>query len=542
MLLNEKISKFVKVVKDFISRNYIRLSIVLLFSIFWIYFFLIFDNILKFPEFIFMNLIFVVLFIFLPQNVFVLLALELFLIGFSVFRESSHAIISALQPEFLFALIFISVFSVLFSFLIFSFFKYYDVGFREDKEKITEDKRIYEEVKVSYEINLEALKRRVDILFEEIESEIKSKYDAILKRKGEIIRVFSEGKSKLQEYYSILLKIYSGFLNETRRVQILGNLVSDFVKDLNSSASYMIGFSTELSGFIGGLSSFKFSGTTTTFFDASRTTDHIIDTFGEKISSLIQSISAVNLYNLWENIYGIREHFYVLRKLMQDFLRIPHICYGISIKISQVAASSGDSDVRRRLSAIVQDIDGFSFRISVNIAHISKRINDFDSKISSLSDALDIGLRSFSEVLFSLSDIRSRYFKGIKSRMKVFMEQYEKISDVKNVMLELDKDLEALCSDLSYVIMTTEDLIKKTSSFISSPEFVSFLKDLEDNIQNSSLLVSNIDQLIGGILSRLETLNSLGVPENLMYTYVLKSVPKSEIVKKLLAEISSWHY
>jgi hypothetical protein len=126
--------------------------------------------------------------------------------------------------------------------------------------------------------------------------------------------------------------------------------------------------------------------------------------------------------------------------------------------------------------------------------------------------------------------------------MKVFMEQYEKISDVKNVMLELDKDLEALCSDLSYVVMTTEDLIKKTSSFISSPEFVSFLKDLEDNIQNSHLLLSNIDQLIGGILSRLEALNSLGVPENLMYTYVLKSVPRSEIIKKLLAEISSWHY
>jgi hypothetical protein len=224
---------------------------------------------------------------------------------------------------------------------------------------------------------------------------------------------------------------------------------------------------------------------------------------------------------------------------MQEFLRIPHICYGISIKISQVAASSGDSDVRRRLSAIVQDIDGFSFRISVNIAHISKRISDFDGKISSLSDALDIGLRSFSDVLFSLSDIRSRYFKGIKSRVKVFMEQYEKISDVKNIMLELDKDLEALCSDLSYVVLTTEDLIKKTSSFISSPEFVSFLKDLEDNIQNSSLLVSNMDQLIGGILSRLEALNSLGVPENLMYTYVLKSVHKSEIVKKLLAEISS---
>jgi hypothetical protein len=50
-----------------------------------------------------------------------------------------------------------------------------------------------------------------------------------------------------------------------------------------------------------------------------------------------------------------------------------------------------------------------------------------------------------------------------------------------------------------------------------------------------------MDQLIGGILSRLEALNSLGAPENLMYTYVLKSVPKSEIVKKLLAEISSWH-
>jgi hypothetical protein len=539
MLLNEKTSKFVEVVKDFISRNYIRLSIILLFSIFWIYFFLIFDNILKFPEFIFMNFIFVVLFIFLPQNIFILLALELFLIGFSVFRESSHAIISSFQPEFLFALIFISVFSVLFSFLIFSFFKYYDADFRKDKEKITEDKRIYEEVKVSDEINLEALKRRVDILFEEIESEIKSKYDAILKRKGEIIRVFSEGKSKLQEYYSLLMKIYSGFLNETRRVQIFGNLVSDFVKNLNTSASYMIGFSTELSGFVGSLSSFKFSGTTATFFDASKTTDHITDTFGEKISSLIQSISSVNLYNLWENIYRIREHFYVLRKLMQDFLRIPHICYGISIKISQVAASSGDSDVRRRLSAIVQDIDGFSFRISVNIAHISKRISDFDGKISSLSDALDIGLRSFSDVLFSLSDIRSRYFKGIKSRVKFFMEQYEKISDVKNIMLELDKDLEALCSDLSYVVLTTEDLIKKTSSFISSPEFVSFLKDLEDNIQNSSLLVSNMDQLIGGILSRLEALNSLGVPENLMYTYVLKSVHKSEIVKKLLAEISS---
>jgi hypothetical protein len=539
MLLNEKTSKFVEVVKDFISRNYIRLSIILLFSIFWIYFFLIFDNILKFPEFIFMNFIFVVLFIFLPQNIFILLALELFLIGFSVFRESSHAIISSFQPEFLFALIFISVFSVLFSFLIFSFFKYYDADFRKDKEKITEDKRIYEEVKVSDEINLEALKRRVDILFEEIESEIKSKYDAILKRKGEIIRMFGEGKSKLQEYYSLLMKIYSGFLNETRRVQILGNLVSDFVKNLNTSASYMIGFSTQLSGFVGGLSSFKFSGTTATFFDASKTTDHITDTFGEKISSLIQSISYVNLYNLWENIYRIREHFYVLRKLMQDFLRIPHICYGISIKISQVAASSGDSDVRRRLSAIVQDIDGFSFRISVNIAHISKRISDFDGKISSLSDALDIGLRSFSDVLFSLSDIRSRYFKGIKSRVKFFMEQYEKISDVKNIMLELDKDLEALCSDLSYVVLTTEDLIKKTSSFISSPEFVSFLKDLEDNIQNSSLLVSNMDQLIGGILSRLEALNSLGVPENLMYTYVLKSVHKSEIVKKLLAEISS---
>jgi hypothetical protein len=189
-----------------------------------------------------MNFIFVVLFIFLPQNVFILLALELFLIGFSVFRESSHAIISSLQPEFLFALIFISAFSVLFSFLIFSFFKHYDVDFKKGKEETTKDKRIYEEVKVSDEINLEALKRRVDILFEEIESEIKSKYDAILKRKGEIIRVFSEGKSKLQEYYSLLMKIYSGFLNETRRVQILGNLVSDFAKNLNSSASYTNGY------------------------------------------------------------------------------------------------------------------------------------------------------------------------------------------------------------------------------------------------------------------------------------------------------------
>jgi hypothetical protein len=264
--------------------------------------------------------------------------------------------------------------------------------------------------------------------------------------------------------------------------------------------------------------------------------DFNIQSFRDKLEEFNRSNLVENLLFVQRKFYELKSIFYSFQKVMQDFSRIPHTCYSISIKVLQIASSSGDSDVRRKLSAIVQDIDSFSFKVSVNIKYILSRMQDFENKLLLFSESFDLEVQKVHLLAISINDIGSRYIDLAKNRIEFFNQQYEKILGESDKFSEMDKEIHSIFLKLKEVLAMGEDIKNRVLS-LSSSLLLIVRKELENRIQTLSDILSAVDNLLKNVSEYIGDISSITLPDILAYPQGLKSVQSLKRVNSLMLKI-----
>jgi len=341
----------------------------------------------------------------------------------------------------------------------------------------------------------------------------------------------------LLNYYSILHRIRPRIFNEIQRDKEFKNLIDSFLEKINTS--FTDNFSNVLSDLDkinSSITEINFAQTPISSLRRQRE-DFNIQSFRDKIEEFNRSNLVENIIFVQRKVYGLKSIFYSFQKIMQDFSRIPHTCYSISIKVLQIASSSGDSDVRRNLSAIVQDIDSFSFKVSVNIKYILSRMQDFENKLLSFSEAFELEVQKIQLLSISINDIGSRYVDLAKNRIEFFNEQYEKILGEADKFSEMDKEINSIFLRLKEVLVMSEDIKNRVLS-LSSAQWLLFLrKELDNRIQILSEILSLLDNLLKNVSEYIEDINSITLPDILIYYQGLKSVQYVGKVNSLMLKI-----
>lgn len=523
----------------------LRIPLFLLFFASAIYSFYLLDDIFSFPDIILLNLGFILLaFLPLPDviKVFFSLWLSFFVSGFSILRVSNYSIVNLSDIGFLMASFILFIISFLFSLALILLFKYrlelreLSKGRKEAFGMRGETKFVSTE-QTKREFLVDQLKRKFQLLSQEIESDLKLKHSSILKRRDEIFKSIELNKKNLLNYYSILHRIRPRIFNEIQRDKEFKNLIDSFLEKINTS--FTDNFSNVLSDLDkinSSITEINFAQTPISSLRRQRE-DFNIQSFRDKIEEFNRSNLVENIIFVQRKVYGLKSIFYSFQKIMQDFSRIPHTCYSISIKVLQIASSSGDSDVRRNLSAIVQDIDSFSFKVSVNIKYILSRMQDFENKLLSFSEAFELEVQKIQLLSISINDIGSRYVDLAKNRIEFFNEQYEKILGEADKFSEMDKEINSIFLRLKEVLVMSEDIKNRVLS-LSSAQWLLFLrKELDNRIQILSEILSLLDNLLKNVSEYIEDINSITLPDILIYYQGLKSVQYVGKVNSLMLKI-----
>jgi len=523
----------------------LRIPLFLLFFASAIYSFYLLDDIFSFPDIILLNLGFILLaFLPLPDviKVFFSLWLSFFVSGFSILRVSNYSIVNLSDIGFLMASFILFIISFLFSLALILLFKYrlelreLSKGRKEAFGRRGETKFVSTE-QTKREFLVDQLKRKFQLLSQEIESDLKLKHSSILKRRDEIFKSIELNKKNLLNYYSILHRIRPRIFNEIQRDKEFKNLIDSFLEKTNTS--FTDNFSNVLSDLDkinSSITEINFAQTPISSLRRQRE-DFNIQSFRDKIEEFNRSNLVENIIFVQRKVYGLKSIFYSFQKIMQDFSRIPHTCYSISIKVLQIASSSGDSDVRRNLSAIVQDIDSFSFKVSVNIKYILSRMQDFENKLLSFSEAFELEVQKIQLLSISINDIGSRYVDLAKNRIEFFNEQYEKILGEADKFSEMDKEINSIFLRLKEVLVMSEDIKNRVLS-LSSAQWLLFLrKELDNRIQILSEILSLLDNLLKNVSEYIEDINSITLPDILIYYQGLKSVQYVGKVNSLMLKI-----
>lgn len=523
----------------------LRIPLFLLFFASAIYSFYLLDDIFSFPDIILLNLGFILLaFLPLPDviKVFFSLWLSFFVSGFSILRVSNYSIVNLSDIGFLMASFILFIISFLFSLALILLFKYrlelreLSKGRKEAFGRRGETKFVSTE-QTKREFLVDQLKRKFQLLSQEIESDLKLKHSSILKRRDEIFKSIELNKKNLLNYYSILHRIRPRIFNEIQRDKEFKNLIDSFLEKINTS--FTDNFSNVLSDLDkinSSITEINFAQTPISSLRRQRE-DFNIQSFRDKIEEFNRSNLVENIIFVQRKVYGLKSIFYSFQKIMQDFSRIPHTCYSISIKVLQIASSSGDSDVRRNLSAIVQDIDSFSFKVSVNIKYILSRMQDFENKLLSFSEAFELEVQKIQLLSISINDIGSRYVDLAKNRIEFFNEQYEKILGEADKFSEMDKEINSIFLRLKEVLVTGEDIKNRVLSLSSAQWLLFVRKELDNRIQILSEILSLLDNLLKNVSEYIEDINSITLPDILIYYQGLKSVQYVGKVNSLMLKI-----
>jgi hypothetical protein len=523
----------------------LRIPLFLLFFASAIYSFYLLDDIFSFPDIILLNLGFILLaFLPLPDviKVFFSLWLSFFVSGFSILRVSNYSIVNLSDIGFLMASFILFIISFLFSLALILLFKYrlelreLSKGRKEAFGRRGETKFVSTE-QTKREFLVDQLKRKFQLLSQEIESDLKLKHSSILKRRDEIFKSIELNKKNLLNYYSILHRIRPRIFNEIQRDKEFKNLIDSFLEKTNTS--FTDNFSNVLSDLDkinSSITEINFAQTPISSLRRQRE-DFNIQSFRDKIEEFNRSNLVENIIFVQRKVYGLKSIFYSFQKIMQDFSRIPHTCYSISIKVLQIASSSGDSDVRRNLSAIVQDIDSFSFKVSVNIKYILSRMQDFENKLLSFSEAFELEVQKIQLLSISINDIGSRYVDLAKNRIEFFNEQYEKILGEADKFSEMDKEINSIFLRLKEVLVMSEDIKNRVLSLSSAQWLLFVRKELDNRIQILSEILSLLDNLLKNVSEYIEDINSITLPDILIYYQGLKSVQYVGKVNSLMLKI-----
>ncbi len=522
----------------------LRIPLFLLFIASSIYSFYISGNIFSFPDIILLNLGFVLLAL-LPLRdvikVFFSLCLSFFVLGFSILRVSNYSIVNLSHIGFIIASFILFIISFVFSLILILLFKYKleikELPKRKKESFEGEETKFVSTDQTKHEFFVDQLKRKFQLLSQEIESDLKLKHSSILKRRDDIFKSIELNKKILLNYYSILHKIRSKIFNEIQRDREFKNLIDSFLEKIK--ISFTDNFSNallDLDKLNSSIAEINFVRTPISSLRKQQE-DFNIQSFRDKIEEFNRSNLVENLIFVQRKVYELKSIFYSFQKIMQDFSRIPHTCYSISIKVLQIASLSGDSDVRRKLSAIVQDIDSFSFKVSVNIKYILSRMQDFENKLLLFSEAFDLEVQKIHMLSISINDIGSRYIDLAKNRIEFFNEQYEKILGEADKFSEMREEINSIFLRLKEVLVMGEDIKNRVLSLSSSQWLLFLRKELDNRIQILSEIISLLDNLLKNVSEYIEDINSITLPDILVYYQGLKSVQSLRRINDLMLKI-----
>jgi len=522
----------------------LRIPLFLLFLASSIYSFYLSGNIFIFPDIVLLNLGFILL-AFLPLRdlvkVFFSLCLAFFVLGFSVLRVSNYSIVNLSYISFFIASFILFIMSFVLSLLLILLFKYRleqkEISKRGKASFGVEEGKFISPDQTKHEFFVDQLKRKFQLLSQEIESDLKLKYSSILKRRDEIFKSVELNKKILLNYYSILHRIRSRISNEIERDKEFKSLIDSHLEKINISISdNFLNTLLELDKINNSIVEIKFAQTPISSLKRHQE-DFNIQSFRDKLEEFNSSNLVENLLFVQRKVYELKSIFYSFQKVMQDFSRIPHTCYSISIKVLQIASSSGDSDVRRKLSAIVQDIDSFSFKVSVNIKYILSRMQDFENKLLLFSESFDLEVQKVHLLAISINDIASRYIDLAKNRIEFFNQQYEKILGESDKFSEMDKEINSIFLKLKEVLAMGEDIKNRVLSLSSSLLLFVVRKELENRIHVLSDILSAVDNLLKNVSEYIGDISSITLPDILAYPQGLKSVQSLKRVNSLMLKI-----
>lgn len=346
-----------------------------------------------------------------------------------------------------------------------------------------------------------------------VEPKLKAISDSLEKRKSELEQNF-------QDYTIIsmnLSELYDSCISMKNRLSSFSN----YIKRIFSILEKYLEVSNSLK--IPSDKSFSFS-----YQGYSDLYKNQISDLRDKAKKLESSLDSLQIFLRDSNEEtGLDIHSIVLsiKPSIIEFLRIHYNSYVVSLKTVQIASTSGSSLVRKSLLAIIQDIDSFSFKLSVQINNILQLFSDFEPQISLFDTSIRENIKQLTQLRTRIRRIRDMYYGSVQRRLMAFEERFSSIS---NVFVESSFE-------------KMEDLKKRSDLFIRELErsktlVSSILTDYSKMLKDIESVMKEIDNLLNFLNRYKSIVDKEILPGLSLSNYQIPRIHKKTLTSKRILD------
>lgn len=332
-----------------------------------------------------------------------------------------------------------------------------------------------------------------------VEPKLKAINDSLEKRKLELEQNFQDYtiiSMNLSELFDLCISMkdrLSSFLNYVKKISSILGRYSEVSNSLKIDKMNLFSFSNQ------------------GYSDLYKNQISDLHDKAKKLESSLDSLQIFLKDSDEENGLDIRSIVLSIKPSIIEFFRINYISYVVSLKTVQIASTSGSSLVRKSLLAIIQDIDSFSFKLSVQINNILQLFSDFEPQISSFDASIRENMRNLTHLRTRIRRIRDMYYGSVQRRLMSFEEKFlnisniffegsfEKIEELRNKNDLFIKDLEKSKTLVSSILMDYSKMQR---------DIEAILKEL-DNFTN---LISKYRSIVGGEILQELKLSGYRIP------------------------------
>ncbi|GBD03138.1 hypothetical protein HRbin19_00416 [bacterium HR19] len=423
------------------------------------------------------------------------------------------------------------------------------VKFLQDKGEIfykiseVEDKKLEKEKEVEVYVRddedqkrvVEELKDEIRFFETEIESEVRKKFPEINSAEEELEKSIEREKKRREESIASLYELKEKISYFKKRVSKSYSELSSFIKDVKDIYTYTVSFIRKVENLKELLDAKIPAKTTISLMSDKKILElkDIFESFSNSFREQVERILKFNVEDMMEKIFILRTLIYNLKELLKKLDRINYFSYAVSLKISQIAGSSGDSAVRRTLLSIAQDIDNLSFKSLIIFSEAEENIEKLEKKTGVVVESFDEKSENLNQMRSSIKNAMNKLNVILKDRIQNFTQEvsgFMNISEIEEINRFISKNQEYIQNILEF----GQDIEKKFLVFIDMLERIE--SDIDELIDIFILYENQFEEIISREKKILEELSEIEFGWKKLYLSDFKSISELRNIKNIISE------